>query len=68
MQWARAGFPLDHKPEIVGTLFNIGFKGSSPKANPQVAGASITTGGTTYTFGELGALFFNTSELSDVLK
>ena len=34
MQWARAGFPLDHKPEIVGTLFNIGFKGSSPKANP----------------------------------
>ena len=68
MQWSRAGFPLDAKPEIVGTLFNIGFKGSVPKAEPQVAGASITTGGTTYTFGQLGGLFYSSNELRDALK
>jgi hypothetical protein len=68
MQWTRAGFPLDQKPEIVGTLFNIGFKGSSPKVNPQVAGAAITTGGTAYTFGELGALFYASKELRDILR
>lgn len=66
MQWQRAGFPLDGKPEIIGTLFNIGFQASSPKAEPQTAGASITTGGTTYSFGQLGANFYNSLELRDV--
>jgi len=65
-QWKSAGFPIDGKPEVVGTLFNIGFQASSPKANPQTAGAAITTGGTTYTFGELGADFYNSLELRDV--
>ena len=61
--WSRAGFPLDQKPEIIGTLFNIGFKGSSPKSNPQTAGAGISTGGTTYSFGELTGMFANSLEL-----
>ena len=61
--WSRAGFPLDQKPEIIGTLFNIGFKGSSPKSNPQTAGAGISTGGTTYSFGELTGMFANSQEL-----
>lgn len=65
MQWSRAGFPIDHKPEVVGTLFNIGFQASVPKANPQTAGATITTGGTQYSFGQLGADFFNSLELRD---
>ncbi|MDB5195307.1 MAG: hypothetical protein JWO84_491 [Parcubacteria group bacterium] len=64
-QWGRAGFPVEGKPEVVGTLFNIGFQASSPKANPQTAGATITTGGTQYSFGELGADFFNSLELRD---
>ena len=63
MQWNRAGYPLVTKPEIIGTLFNIGFQGSHPNAAPQVAGASITTGGTSYTFGELGGLFYDSREL-----
>jgi hypothetical protein len=66
MQWKRAGFPIDGKPEVVGTLFNIGFKASVPKANPQTAGATITTGGTQYSFGALGADFFNSLELRTV--
>lgn len=66
MQWSRAGFPIEGKPEVVGTLFNIGFKGSSPKANPQTAGATITTGGKPYAFGELAADFYNSQELRDI--
>lgn len=66
-QWAKAGYPIETKPEVVATLFNIGFQASSPKADPQTAGASITTGGTAYAFGALGADFYNSSELRDVL-
>ncbi len=65
-QWSKAGFPIDGKPEVVGTLFNIGFKASSPKANPQTAGATITTGNKPYAFGQLGADFFNSLELRTV--
>jgi hypothetical protein len=66
MQWERAGFPIDQKPEVVGTLFNIGFQASSPKANPQTAGAAISTGGKIYTFGQLGANFYHSFELRTV--
>lgn len=67
MQWERAGFPIDQKPEVVGTLFNIGFQASSPKANPVTAGAVITTGGKQYPFGQLSADFNNSLELRTIL-
>ncbi len=66
MQWSRAGFPIERKPEVVGTLFNIGFQASSPKANPQTAGATIATGGKSYAFGQLGADFYNSLELRNL--
>ncbi|MDB5189343.1 MAG: hypothetical protein JWL82_300 [Parcubacteria group bacterium] len=65
-QWSRAGFPVENKPEVVGTLFNIGFQASSPKADPKTAGATITTGGKPYAFGQLGANFYNSLELRTV--
>lgn len=65
-QWKRAGYDISQEPGIVGTLFNIGFKGSEPKPSPQVGGAPITIGGKTYLFGELGALFYHSNELVDV--
>jgi hypothetical protein len=66
MQWSRAGFPIEGKPEVVGTLFNIGFQASAPKAEPKTAGATITTGGKSYAFGQLGADFYNSLELRSV--
>lgn len=66
MQWSRAGFPIDKKPEVLGTLFNIGFQASNPKADPQTGGATITTGGKNYAFGQLGADFYRSLELRDV--
>lgn len=62
-QWERAGYSLSDKPEIVATLFNIGFNGSRPNVNPQTGGAPVTVGGFEYTFGALAGLFYRSSEL-----
>ncbi|TAJ15995.1 DUF1402 family protein [Patescibacteria group bacterium] len=65
-QWEKAGFDISHSPGIVATLFNIGFQASEPKPNPVVAGALISVGGKKYLFGELGASFYHSNELTDV--
>lgn len=65
-QWKRAGFDISENPEAVATLFNIGFQASNPNANPRAAGAIIETGGRSYAYGELGGLFYRSSELSGV--
>lgn len=62
-QWQRAGYDLNDQPDIVATLFNIGFSNSKPNANPQVGGTRITVGGFDYTFGELSGLFFESEQL-----
>lgn len=63
-QWMASGFDVTGKPQVIVTLFNIGFKSSIPNPNPEVAGSSITLGGHTYTYGELGTLIYNSSELT----
>ena len=65
-QWAKAGYPADHSPEVVVTLFNIGFGKSAPNADPKSGGAVIETGNRTYVYGELGANFYHSSELTDI--
>jgi hypothetical protein len=65
-EWAKAGFPIDNKPEVIVTLFNIGFENSHPNAAPQVGGAPLTIGSTVYSFGTLGASFYHSAELTDV--
>ena len=62
-QWARVGFDISQNPGALVTLFNVGYAASHPNANPQVGGAPITAGGTTYAYGELGADFYNSDEL-----
>lgn len=66
MQWERAGFPLTNRPEILVTLFNIGFGNSRPNATPSVGGASISAGGKTYAFGDLGGQFSTSDELTNL--
>ncbi len=64
--WQKSGYDITQNPEAVVTLFNLGFQASHPNANPQAGGAPITTGGEVYAYGELGALFYHSSELSDI--
>jgi hypothetical protein len=63
-EWRNSGFDISQKPGIIATIFNLGFNGSHPNADPKPGGAVITTGGKSYSFGELGELFYNSSELA----
>ncbi len=65
-QWAASGYDVTARPDVVVTLFNIGFGASHPNANPKVAGSTITLGGQQYAFGELGTLFYQSNELLDI--
>jgi hypothetical protein len=65
-QWKHNGFEITENPEVVATLFNIGFNGSNPNPNPRVGGTSISLGGKTYVYGDLGANFYNSEELGDI--
>jgi len=62
-QWKSAGFDISTRPEIISTLYNIGFANSKPNANPQSGGAAITIGTQTMSFGTLAAQFYNSNEL-----
>lgn len=64
-QWKSAGYDISHRPEIVSTLFNIGFDRSKPKSDPQTGGAAIEIGGEIYSFGSLGYEFYYSGELMD---
>ncbi|MDR1006552.1 MAG: hypothetical protein LBL74_06775 [Bacteroidales bacterium] len=65
MQWRKAGFPIDDRPDILTTLFNIGFSESHPNANPECGGSHINVGGKIYTFGVIGFNFYYSGELLD---
>jgi hypothetical protein len=62
-QWKSAGYDVSQNPAVIATLFNIGFGESHPNATPSAGGSSITTGGTTYSYGQLGADFYTSGEL-----
>ncbi|MEI7890759.1 MAG: hypothetical protein WCI36_02210 [bacterium] len=64
-QWEKAGYDIKYRPEIVGTLFNVGFPQSQPNANPKVGGSQITVGESKYSFGSLAYEFYYSAELLD---
>ena len=66
MQWQRAGFPIDNRPEILATLFNVGYPQSQPKKNPQVGGSTITIYEKPYSFGAIAYQFYYSGELYDI--
>lgn len=67
-QWERAGFDIANDEDALVTLFNIGFDNSHPNADPKAGGASITVGGRTYAFGQLGGDFYRSNELTNVFS
>jgi hypothetical protein len=64
-QWQKAGFDIAGRPEILATLYNIGFIHSIPKADPQAGGAEIEIAGTKYSFGRLAYEFYYSDELTE---
>lgn len=67
LQWKRAGYDISDRPDILFTLFNVGFQASQPKPDPRCGGSHINIDGRLYTFGAVGFDFYYSGELSDVL-
>ena len=65
VQWQKAGYDLQYRPEIIATLFNIGFQNSQPKAEPAVGGSTLEIDGEKYYFGSLAYEFYYSGELAD---
>jgi hypothetical protein len=66
IQWERSGFQIGSRPEILSTLYNIGFEASIPKENPVVGGSAINIKGKKYTFGSIAYEFYYSGELFDL--
>ncbi|MBQ3580677.1 MAG: hypothetical protein II975_06795 [Bacteroidales bacterium] len=65
LQWKRAGYDISDRPDILFTLFNVGFSQSHPNPEPQCGGSHINVSGHTYTFGAIGFDFYYSGELAD---
>jgi hypothetical protein len=66
VQWERSGFPISDRPEILATLFNIGYEVSVPKENPVVGGSGINIKGKRYSFGAVAYEFYYSGELYEL--
>ena len=65
-QWESAGHSIRNRPEILATLFNIGFANSRPKPEPEVGGALIKIKDKEYTFGVIASQFYYSGELLEL--
>lgn len=65
LQWKRAGYDISNRPDILFTLFNVGFSQSKPKPDPQCGGSRVEVNDRLYTFGALGFDFYYSGELLD---
>jgi hypothetical protein len=65
-QWKAAGYDISDRPEVIATLYNLGFNRSIPKADAKAGGADIDVGGQIYTFGDLAYEFYYSDELLDI--
>lgn len=66
LQWEKAGYPIEQRPEILATLFNVGFPQSNPNADPKVGGSTIKIHEVPYTFGMISYQFYYSGELYDL--
>ncbi len=65
LQWKRAGYDISDRPDILCTLYNLGFSVSKPKPDPCCGGSRVKVGDEVYTFGVLGNDFFYSGELQE---
>jgi len=63
-QWKRSGYDISRRPEILATLYNLGFEVSKPKPDPKTGGSRIKINDRDYTFGGLGYEFYYSGELA----
>lgn len=62
-QWEAAGYPINDRPEIVATLWNLGFEKSKPNPSPLSGGSEMEINGVSYSFGRLAKDFYYSDEM-----
>ena len=62
-QWQKAGYPIDDRPEILASIFNLGYNKSKPKKNPAVGDSNFMIRDKEYTFGGVAYDFYYSGEL-----
>lgn len=62
-QWRLSNHDISNRPEILTTLYNVGFMYSKPKEDPLVGGSRIMINEKPYTFGGVGFDFYYSGEL-----
>ena len=65
-EWQKAGYNISNRPEVLATLYNLGFHYSVPKENPEAGGSTININNVDYTFGDVAYEFYYSGELSDI--
>lgn len=65
-QWEKAGYPIEDRPGILATLFNLGFYKSKPNPKPQLGGSEFDVNGHKCTFGSVAYEFYYSGEMSDL--
>lgn len=65
LQWKRSGYDITNRPDILFTLFNLGFAASKPGPDPQCGGSHITVHDAVYTFGVICNDFYFSGELAE---
>ncbi len=64
--WEREGYSISDRPEIIATVYNLGFEKSNPNSDPKVGGASIDLNGNKYSFGSIAFYFYFSNDLTDI--
>ena len=62
-QWKTAGYAIGARPEIIATLWNLGFEKSRPNPSPQSGGSEMEINGVSYSFGRLAKDFYYSDEM-----
>ena len=65
LQWKRSGYDIVNRPDILFTLFNLGFAASKPGPDPKCGGSHITVHDEIYTFGVICNDFYFSGELAE---
>jgi len=65
LQWKRSGYDITNRPDILFTLFNLGFAASKPGPDPKCGGSHITVHDAVYTFGVICNDFYFSGELAE---
>lgn len=65
-QWKLHDYDISNRPEIIGTLYSLGFEKSKPNSEPKAGGSIININGIDYSFGGLTYQIFNSQDIKEM--